>query len=133
MTRGSIHGNNNDDDDGDVDDDDNDDDHNNNQALIEYNHVLANILRSLFVARSPSEEARSPGRRSNVENAPRRRPLIGQPATSTSHIRRAIFITPQPPASHRPAARADPAERSHYVVISRDGRKLVTRVWVMLP
>jgi len=26
-----------------------------------------------------------------------------------------------------------PAERSHYVVISRDGRKLVTRVCVMLP
>ena len=35
-----------------------------------YKHVLANILRSLFVARTPSEEARSPGRRSNVENAP---------------------------------------------------------------
>ena len=26
-----------------------------------------------------------------------------------------------------------PAERSHYVVISRDGCKLVTRVHVMLP
>ena len=51
-------------------------------------------------------EARSPGRRSNVENAPRRRPVTGQPAT--------------------------PAERSHYVVISRDGRKLVTRVRVVL-
>ena len=37
------------------------------------------------------------------------------------------------PASHRPAARAHPAERSHYVVISRDGRKLVTRVCMMLP
>ena len=42
-----------------------------NQAYSEYKHVLANILRSLFVARTPSEEARSPGRRSNVENAPR--------------------------------------------------------------
>jgi len=31
------------------------------------------------------------------------------------------------PAGHRPAARAHPAEHSHYVVISRDGRKLVTR------
>ena len=41
-----------------------------NQAYSEYKHVLANILRSLFVARTPSEEARSPGRRSNVENAP---------------------------------------------------------------
>ena len=36
--------------------------------------------------------------------------------------------------SQRPAARAHPAEHSHYVVISRDGRKLViTRVRVMLP
>jgi len=48
--------------------------------------ILANILRSLFVARTPSEEARSPGRRSNVENAP------------------------PSPASQRPAARADPAQ-----------------------
>jgi len=32
--------------------------------------VLANILRSLVVARTPSEEARSPGRRSNVQSAP---------------------------------------------------------------
>ena len=49
-------------------------------------------------------EARSPRRRSNVENARR-----------------------------RPVARAGPAERSHYVVMSRDRRKLVTRVRVMLP
>ena len=41
-----------------------------NEAQSEYKRVLANILRSLFVARTPSEEARSPGRRSNVENAP---------------------------------------------------------------
>jgi len=41
-----------------------------NQAQGEYKHVLANVLRSLFVARTPSEEARSPGRHSNVENAP---------------------------------------------------------------
>jgi len=34
--------------------------------------------------------------------------------------------TPPSTASHRPAARAHPAERSHYVVISRVGRKLVT-------
>jgi len=42
---------------------------------------------------------------------------------------------PPSPASHRPAARADPAERSHYVVISRDKDrpKLVTRVRVILP
>ena len=30
-------------------------------------------------------------------------------------------------------ARAHPAERSHYVVISRDRRQLVARVRVMLP
>ena len=35
----------------------------------EYKHVLANILRSRYVARTPPLEARSPGRRSNVENA----------------------------------------------------------------
>ena len=41
-----------------------------NQAYSEYKHVLANILRSLFVARTPPVEARGPGSRSNVENAP---------------------------------------------------------------
>ena len=91
-------------------------------------HVLANILRSLFVARTPSEEARSPGRRSTVENVPRRRPITVEPATPTSHIRRAIWRTP--PVTHQSAAssvrRPRPAGRSHYVVISRDGRKLVT-------
>jgi len=41
---------------------------------------------------------------------------------------------PPSSASQRPAARRPrPAGRSHYVVISRDGRKLVTRVRVMLP
>jgi len=40
---------------------------------------------------------------------------------------------PPSPASHPPAPRAEPAERSHYVVISRDGRKHITRVHVMLP
>ena len=35
---------------------------------------------------------------------------------------------PPSPAGHRSAARTHPAERSHYVVISLDGRKLVTRV-----
>jgi len=44
-----------------------------------------------------------------------------------------MLRTPPSPASHRLAARAHPAKRSHYVVISRDGRKLVTRVRVMLP
>jgi len=44
-----------------------------------------------------------------------------------------MLRTPPSPAGHRPAARADPAERSHYMSSSRDGRKLVTRVRVMLP
>ena len=94
----------------------------------ETRHRAINILRSLFVARTLSEEARSPGRSSNVENAPRRRPITGEPTTPTFHIRRAILRMPPSPASQQPAARADPAECSHYVVISRDGRKLVTRV-----
>ena len=40
-------------------------------------------------------------------------------------------VTRQSAASS--ARRPRPAGRSHYVVISRDGRKLVTRVRVMLP
>jgi len=123
LTRGSIHGNNNDDDDGDVDDDDNDDDHNNNQALIEYNHVLANILRSLFVARSPPVEAHSPDCRSNVENAP------APSAAGRRRAGRARFPYAARGFWGAPVARRSPAAgRSHYVVISRDGRKLVTRV-----
>ena len=105
------------------------------QAQSDYKHVLANILRSLFVARTPSEEASSPGRRSNVENAPRRRSVTGEPATPTSHIRRAILRTP--PVTRQSAAsstcRPRPAGRSHYVVISRDRCKFVTTVCVMLP
>jgi len=62
------------------------------QAYSEYKHVLANILRSLFVARTPPVDARSPDCRSNVENAPRRPPVAG-------------------------ARRPRPAGHSHYVVI----------------
>ena len=43
-----------------------------------------------------------------------------------------MLRTPPSTASHRPAARAHTAERSHYVVISRDKRKLVTRARVIL-
>jgi len=75
-----------------------------------YKHLLANILRSRYVARTPPVEARNPSSRSNVENAP---------------------VTRQSPASS--ARRPRPAGRSHYIVISRDGRTLVTRVRVMLP
>jgi len=97
--------------------------------------VLSADAGLLVVARTPSEEARSPGRRSNVENAPRRRPITGERATPTSHIRRAILRTP--PVTRQSVAssarKPRPAGRSHYVVILRYGRKLVTRVRVMLP
>jgi len=93
--------------------------------------VQANILRSLFVARMPAVEARSPDCRSNVENAP-----VGVgPAAPASRMWRAVLGAP-PIARQSPAGgvrRPRPASRSHYVVISRDGRKLVTRVRVMLP
>ena len=39
-------------------------------SMLEYKHVLANILRSRYVARTPPLEARSLVRRSNVDNAP---------------------------------------------------------------
>jgi len=39
----------------------------------------------------------------------------------------------RPPVAGGDARTPRPAGRSHYVVISRDGRKLVTRVRVMLP
>ena len=71
-------------------------------------------------------EAGSPDCRSNVENASHR------PA---SRMRRAVLGAP-PVTRRSPAGgarRPRPAGRSHYVVISRDGRKLVTRVRVMLP
>jgi len=64
-------------------------------------------------------------------------PVDGQspasPAMPTCYIWRTILRMPPIPASRRPAACLDPAERSHYVVMSRDRRKLVTRVRVMLP
>ena len=77
------------------------------ESLTETRH--SNILRSIFVARTPPVEARSPDCRSNVENAPRHSPVTGQRRAQTP-----------------------PDGRSHYVVISRDGRKIVTRVHVML-
>ena len=70
-----------------------------------------------------------------LRTPPHRRPITGKPVTPTSHIRCAILRTPpvtrQSPASS--ARRPRPASHSHYVVISWDGRKLVTRVRVMLP
>jgi len=52
-----------------------------NYAYSEY-RALANILRSRYVARTPSVEARSPGRSSNVENAP---PLLTASHWPASH------------------------------------------------
>jgi len=48
----------------------------------------------------------------------------------------AVMLRTPPVGGRSPAGgahRPRPAGRSHYVVISRDGRKLVTRVRVMLP
>ena len=81
-----------------------------NQAYSEYKHVLANILRSRFVARTPPVKARSPGRHSNVENGP----VDGQSPASQPRplpIYGAQFWErPPSPASQRPAARADPTQ-----------------------
>jgi len=74
-------------------------------------------------------EARIPDCRSNVENGPRRRPVASGPAAPASRMRRAVLGAP-PVARRSPAGdarRPRTAGRSNYVVISRDGRKLVTR------
>jgi len=42
----------------------------NNQSQSEYKHILANILRSLFVARTPPVEARSPDFRRMLRTTP---------------------------------------------------------------
>jgi len=52
-----------------------------------------------------------------------------------SAVQAAAVMLRKPPVTHQSAAssarRPRPAGRSHYVVISRDGRKLITRVRVM--
>jgi len=64
----------------------------------EYKHVLANILRSRYVARTPPVEARSPGCCSNVENAP----IDGQsPASQPRNFENAP-ITRQASSARRP-------------------------------
>ena len=94
---------------------------NSNQAQSEYKHVLANILCSLFVARTPPVEARSLGRRSNVENAPRRRPITGEPATPLPIYGAQFWERPPSPASQRPASRADPAQSAVHTMSSYRG------------
>jgi len=55
------------------------------------------------------------------------------------HIKITYLLTAPEPARGTRQSRASstcrprPAGRSHYFVISRDGRKLVTRVRIMLP
>ena len=63
-----------------------------NRTLLTSTRHRANILHLRYVARTPPVAACSPGRRSNVENAPRRRPVTDQ-------------------------QRAHPAERSHREVL----------------
>ena len=58
-------------------------------------------------------------------------PVDGQSPASQPRARNFENAPRHPPASS--ARRPRPAGRLHYVVISRDGRKLVTRVRVMLP
>jgi len=83
--------------------------------------VLANILRSRYVARTPPVEARSPGCRSNVDNAP----VDGQTPASQPRplpIYGAQFWERLPsPASYRPAARADPAQLAVRTISSYRG------------
>ena len=56
-----------------------------------------------------------------LRTPPCRRPVTGQPATRASHIRRAILKTPPSLASHRPAARADPAQTAVRTMSSYHG------------
>jgi len=92
-----------------------------NQAYSEYKHVLANILHSLFVARTPPVKTRSPDCRSNVENAP----VDGQsPASQPRPLRiygAQFWERPPSPASHRPAAHADPAQPAVRTMLSYRG------------
>ena len=75
-------------------------------------------------------EARSPDCRSNVQKAPRRRPVAGR--ARFPYAARGFGGTTRRPAVAG-VRTPRPAGRSHYVVISRDERKLVTRDRVMLP
>ena len=107
----------------------------NNYAQSDYKHVLANILRSRYFARTPPWN-------STVQTAAvmlRTPPVDGQSPASQpralpiygAQILRTPPVTRLSPASS--ARRRRPAGRSHYVVISLDGRKLVTGVRVILP
>ena len=102
-------------------------------GISEYKHVLANILRSRYVATTPPVEARSPDYRSNVEKAPRSKASNRQASRAHFPYMARNFenapVTCQSPASS--ARRPRLYGRSHYVVISWDGRKLVTRVRVI--
>ena len=85
--------------------------------LPERHHWKRAVKAAAVMLRTPPVDDQSP------TSQPRPLPLYG------ANFEKA----PLSAAGHRPAARADPAERSHYVIISRDERKLVTRVRVMFP
>jgi len=75
----------------------------NTDRKSEHRHVLANILRSRYVARTPPVEARSPGRSSNVENAP----VDGQsPASQPRNFENAPVIRQSAASSARRPRRA---------------------------
>ena len=74
------------------------------------------VQAAAVMLRTPSVDGQSPA------SQPRPLPIYG-----------VQFWECPSPAGHRPTEHADHTECSHYVVISRDGRKLVTRVCVMLP
>ena len=103
-------------------------------------YSLTFCIRIMLPERHQSPvEARSPDCRSNLENAPLRR-LVSHRQASHGHFpyTKRNFenapVTRQLPASSAHSRRRPrPDGRSHYVVISRDGRKLVTKVLVMLP
>ena len=78
----------------------------NTDRKSEHRHVLANILRSRYVARTPPVEARSPGRSSNVENAP----VDGQsPASQPRNFENAGH---HPPVSSQQRAQTPPSVRT---------------------
>ena len=70
-------------------------------------------MRSLFVARTPPVEARSPDCRGNVENAPvggRASAAAGRPRPLPVCGARFWVRPPPSPAGRRPTVRADPAQ-----------------------
>jgi len=85
--------------------------------LPEHYHWKPAVQATAVMLKTPPIDSQSPA------SQPRPIPIYGAQ----------FWERPPSPAGHQPAAHGDPAKRSHYVVISRDGRKLVTWFRVMLP